>query len=156
MDADPRAALLASFLALAESFAATAHLLEQARALLLEELAREAPHSSGTYPAVTATESSNGRLVIDDDQLTVTYRGRSCYLGNTLPFRLLARLARRPNRYFTHVELLDYVWKGARTTDAIRSVVKTLRQKLRQDGLDELAAAIDGSAPGRYALKLPA
>jgi hypothetical protein len=34
-------------------------------------------------------------------------------------------------------------------------VVKVLRRRLREAGMGELADAIDGTVPGRYALKLP-
>jgi hypothetical protein len=86
--------------------------------------------------------------------LVVTFRGRTCYLGNTLPFRLLARLAHRPGCYVTHDDLFTDVWDGAvRSGSVIRGTVKVLRQKLREAGMGDLAAAIDGSVPGRYALR---
>jgi hypothetical protein len=50
--------------------------------------------------------------------------------------------------------LLDDVWHCKRTKSAVKSVVKSLRIKLRVAGLTELAQAIDGSVYGHYALKL--
>jgi DNA-binding winged helix-turn-helix (wHTH) protein len=93
-------------------------------------------------------------LVIEVDKFTVTYRRKSCFLGNTLPFRFLSRLAQRPNTFISHETLLSDVWDGNRTDSSIRSIVKTLRRKLRQAGLTDLADAIDGSVPGHYSLKL--
>jgi DNA-binding response OmpR family regulator len=93
-------------------------------------------------------------LVIDRLTFTVRWRGRSCYLNNTLPFRLLERLARRPNQYVSCAQLLDDVWEGAiRSKAAIRSVVKVLRQKLSKAGMRDLASAIDGRTKGYYTLR---
>ncbi len=151
MTDDRREALRRSLQSLAESYAATMRLLQEAYALLTEEASADLPGPAQPPPR---RHPDGPGLVVDEAHLTVAYRGRSCYLGSSLPFRLLARLARQPNRYFTHDELLAEVWDGDRSPDAIRSVVKTLRQKLRQQGLGDLAAAIDGSASGRYALRL--
>jgi len=94
-------------------------------------------------------------LVIDPAQRTVQFRGRTCFLGGRLPFRLLSRLARRPNTFVSHEDLLDDVWEGAvRSDDAVRSAVKALRQRLRKAGLGDLADAIDGTVPGHYALRI--
>jgi DNA-binding response OmpR family regulator len=93
--------------------------------------------------------------VIDPSRFTISFRGRTCCLGNTMAFRFLVRLAERPGRYVSHQNLFEDVWDGQRSADAVRSVVRTLRQKLRQADLGELADAIDGSEPGHYALRLP-
>ncbi len=69
-------------------------------------------------------------------------------------FRFVQRLARRPDTYLTYNELLRDVWDGVRSDAAIRSVVKRLRRALREAGMDDLADAIDGSTPGRYALRI--
>lgn len=92
--------------------------------------------------------------LFDAEMFTITFQGKSCFLGNTLPFRFFVRLARRPNTYVTYEDLLEDVWEGVRTDDAIRSVVKTLRSKLRDARMGALADAIDGSVPGHYGLKL--
>lgn len=93
---------------------------------------------------------------VDRSRLTVTFRGKSCFLGNTLPFRFLERLAEKPNTFVPHEELLTDVWEGNRSDAAVRSVVKTLRRKLRDAGLTEVADAIDGTTSGHYTLKLSA
>jgi DNA-binding response OmpR family regulator len=92
--------------------------------------------------------------LIDRESLSVTFHGKTCFLSNTIPFKFLCHLARRPNTYISHEELLSEVWQGYRSDAAVRSVVKTLRAKLRQAGLAALAEAIDGSAAGHYSLKL--
>ncbi len=96
-----------------------------------------------------------GRPLVDRATLTVTWQGRSVQLGHTRGFRLLECLARRPNRYVTHVDLIREVWddNDELSTDTIRSVVSQLRCKLRAHGMEDLATAIAGHC-GRYVLKL--
>lgn len=98
-------------------------------------------------------DSSSSRL-IDQPMLSVVYRGKRCFLGNTLPFRLIERLASQPNRYFSNDQLLEEVWHDLVSKEAIRSVVKVLRAKLRQAGMNAIAAVIDGTVRGHYALML--
>jgi DNA-binding response OmpR family regulator len=94
------------------------------------------------------------RPLIDRTLLSVEWRGKTCFLGNTLPFRLLERLARRPNQYFSYEQLLDDVWEGPRSFSAVRSVVKVLRKKLTAAGMNDLANAIDGTVCHHYGLML--
>jgi len=86
--------------------------------------------------------------------LSVIFQGRSCFLGNTLPFRLLERLLRRPNQYVSHYQLQEGVWDGEPSPESIRSVVKELRRKLRCAGMDDLAKAISGRVAKHYRLNL--
>jgi hypothetical protein len=152
MTPDRREQIRRSLACLAESHAATMNLLEQTLTLLCEELSldpltyfRTQSSSPGGYPG----------LAVDPGELVINFAGKKCFLGGRLPFRFLARLAQRPNRYFTYEELLADVWDGCCRSDAsVRSVVKVLRRKLREAGMGELADAIDGTVPGRYALKL--
>ncbi len=96
-----------------------------------------------------------GRPLVDRATLSVTWQGRSVQLGHTRGFRLLECLARRPNRYVTHVDLIRDVWddNDELSTDTIRSVVSQLRCKLRAHGMDGLATAITGHC-GRYVRKV--
>ena len=154
MDTHRREQIQRSLRSLADCCAATLEIMEQTLALLGDELTldpltyfrtRVRPHDPAPSPR---------SLLIDAAQRTVHYRGRTCFLRGRLPFRLLTRLARRPNTFVSHDDLLDDVWEGAvRSDDAVRSAVKALRQKLRQAGLDDLADAIDGTLPGHYALR---
>ena len=75
-------------------------------------------------------------------------------MGNTLPFKFLERLARRPNQLVPCDQLLDDVWECYRSREAMRSVVKVLRQKLGQAGMQDLARAIDGTTARHYGLML--
>jgi DNA-binding response OmpR family regulator len=151
MSTDKRDAIRRSLLKLVESY--TVELVEQTMALLDEAVSEPVPAYSPSL-APKSTQSKSRGLLIDGTLLTVTFRGRTCFLGNTLPFRLLARLAKRPNAYVPHQVLLDDVWQGPRSDSAIRSVVKVLRSKLRKSGLGELADAITGSQRGHYVLRL--
>lgn len=105
------------------------------------------------YPA-TVLDRVSGRLIADRGTLSINWDGRTCYLGFTLPFQLFEALACRPNRYIPVEDLLDEVWSQVRSDAAVRSVVRDLRSRLREAGMADLAAAIDGSNRGRYGLML--
>src|SRR4051794_35416384 len=111
---------------LAESHAATMDLMEQTLLLLGEELAVDAATFWKARTSTLVSRPVETAIYVDRDRLQVEFRGRTCVLGNTLPFKLLERLARRPNTYVTHEELLYDVWNGVRSQAAIRSVVKRL------------------------------
>lgn len=96
----------------------------------------------------------NGKPLVDPLTFTARWGKKVCFLGNTLPFRLLERLAGRPNQLFRYDILLQDVWDCMRSKEAVRSVVKVLRQKLRSAGMADLAAAIDGSTANHYGLML--
>ena len=154
MNTDKREKIRHTLRCLAESQSATIDLMDQTLVLLSEELALDPFTFWKSRPSPRESGTASDRLNIDRELLTVTYSSRSCFLGNTLSFRLIARLARRPNAYFTYEELLSDVWCGLRTDSAVRAAVKRLRGRLRRLGMMELADALDGSVPGRYALKL--
>jgi DNA-binding response OmpR family regulator len=139
---------------LAASYAATMELLERTLPLLSEEFSLD-PHSNLRAQAAQRRylHPSNDYL-IDGGLLSVNFGGRTCFLGNTYPFKFIACLAQRPNIYVTHEDLLSEVWDGIRSHSTVRSVVKVLRKKLRQAGMAPLAEAIDGTVSGHYALKL--
>ena len=92
--------------------------------------------------------------VADRSLLAIRWRGRMCFLGNTISFRLFERLARRPNQYVSYAQLLNDAWEGSRSSDAIRSAVKVLRKKLAENDMEELASMIDGSMIEHYGLTL--
>ena len=92
--------------------------------------------------------------IADQTTFTVVWRGRSCFLGNTLLFRLFTRLLRSRNRYVSHVDLLDEVWDGQREASVVRGVAKRLRDQLTKAGMEDLAQAIDGTTSRHYGLML--
>ena len=154
MNTDRRDSIRNALRLLAEAHVATMDVLERTYALLCEELALD-PQECLSRGAVHDPPATHPQPVLDSSRFTVSFRGRTCCLGNTMAFRFLAKLAERPNRYVSHQSLFEDVWDGNRSADAVRGVVRSLRQKLRQADLGELADAIDGSEPGHYALRLP-
>jgi len=91
---------------------------------------------------------------VDRQTLSIAWKSRTCFLGNTLLFLFFERLARSPNRYVPHEDLLEEVWGGDRKASTIRGVAKRLRDRLQEAGMSQLAEAIDGSVTGHYGLKL--
>lgn len=74
---------------------------------------------------------------------TVTWGGQTCKLGPTIQFRLMEQLARRPGMYFTYDHLSSLVWEGrCPSDDAIRSMARHLKRRLRRAGMTSLAKAI--------------
>ena len=139
---------------LAEAQAATITLMEKVLALMTEELALDPFTYWKSHRSPSASDDRHKDFLFDLEMLTINFQGKKCFFGNTLPFRLFVRLARRPNTYVRYDDLLAEVWDAARTNEAIRSVVKTLRSKLRAAKMAALAEAIDGSVPGHYGLRL--
>jgi DNA-binding response OmpR family regulator len=98
--------------------------------------------------------TSEHRPFLDEETLSVTWKSRTVHLGHTQGFWLLARLARRPNQYVTHLELLREFWDDEfADTCILRAGVQRLRRKLRRGGMIDLASAITGHH-GRYMLDL--
>jgi DNA-binding response OmpR family regulator len=155
MNTDRRESIRDSLCRLAEAHAAALQVMERTYTLLCEELALDPLDYFEPRRAESLPPASTAGPVIDRSRFSVSFRGHTCRLGNTLSFRFFARLVARPNCYVSHQELFEDVWDGPRSADAVRSVVKTLRQKLRDAGLGELATAIDGAVPGHYTLRLP-
>jgi DNA-binding response OmpR family regulator len=153
MNADKREQLQVALRNLARAHAATIEFMEQALGLVADDLDL-APLTFLRSETAKKRVSKPGTQFVDEDVLSVNYRGRSCFLGNTLSFRFFSQLAQRPNAYLTYEELFSEVWQCDRSDAAVRSVVKRLRSALRRHGMTELADAIDGSVPGHYALKL--
>lgn len=154
MNTDKREEIQSTLRTIASHHAAQMKLMEQLLSLLCDEAALDPL----TYFHTHTSRNDHDQLpgLTDRSMLSVTFRGKTCFLGNTLPFRLLSRLAERPNAYVTYEDLLSDVWHGNRSDSTVRSAVKSLRNKLRQAGLAELADAIDGTVPGHYALKVAA
>lgn len=127
--------------------------LEESIAILESEL--DSLSRSDVEPDSTPSSEvfANG-LRLDVGTLSVEYQGKRCQLGNTLKFKLLARLLRRPNRYISYDTLFAEVWTAVRDASSVRSVVKELRAMLRAAGMASLADAIDGHVAHHYAIIL--
>ncbi len=93
------------------------------------------------------------RPIVDYSTRSVSWAGNCCRFGPTLIFDLLGRLARRPNQYVTHQQLLVDVWKTQVSIVSIRSAIRDLRSRLRRAGMSKLASAIEGKR-GCYGLIL--
>lgn len=106
-------------------------------------------------PTESEGEAAPGlpELRVERAMLAIIWRGRTCHLGNTLPFRFIERIARRPGHYVRVSQLVDELWGGSRSPSSVRSVVSELRFKLRAAGMGDLAELIDGSNPGHYGLR---
>jgi DNA-binding response OmpR family regulator len=93
------------------------------------------------------TNRRHSSLTVLHDTFEVRWKDCHCRLGPTTPFRLVQRLARRPNLYVTYQQLIDDVWDGQpRSETAIRSAVRELRRSLRDAGMHAVADAIHGQA----------
>jgi DNA-binding response OmpR family regulator len=108
--------------------------------------------SRAASPAPVTLAVGKGPLQLDRTTFTVRWDGRSCALGHSTAFRLLERLARRPNEYVSTDRLLDELWLGPRSYSTLRSTVCRLKSRLRGAGMSDLAVRIDGGAHGHYAL----
>lgn len=78
-----------------------------------------------------------GGLAIDLSRYEATWRGEPLQLTQ-YELKVLACLADRPGQVWTYEQLHDHVWNGSYFTGpaAAQSVVKRLRLKLRQAGVN--------------------
>ncbi|MSR55693.1 MAG: hypothetical protein EXS09_20790 [Gemmataceae bacterium] len=153
MDADKARRMHALVTQLTEALMTAAICAQEIQVAVRTEIAdAELGHSrNGMVPRPS---DSMERPLLDESTLSVIWKGKTLRLGNTLTFRLLERLARCPNQYVTHLDLLRDVWEDELLSIAsIRSLVRELRRKLSNGGLTELAAAIRG-LNGHYVLSL--
>ena len=105
---------------LAATHAATIAQIEETMAVLIRTLELDGPSSS----------DQTNRPIADEDTFCITWRGHTCFLGNTLLFWLFHRLNQSVDRYVSHMELMDDVWRGVREASTIRGVAKRLRDRL--------------------------
>jgi len=156
MRKDPRKREIAmSLKLLATTYVRAIRQLEETLVVLSDELElNETLFSSQQVQYASTLErfTSPPSPLADRNTLSVVHAGKRCFLGNTLLFRFFEAIARRPNRFVSHEELLDEVWGGPRSSATIRNVAKRLRDKLKSAGLAGLAGDIDGSTPGHYIL----
>lgn len=138
-----------SLQALAASHAAAVAQIEKTMIALVEELGpepdrEERGRDAGSSECPTANVTT----------FCITWRGKTCFLGNNLLFWLFRRLLQSSGLYVSHLDLLDDVWRGQRQSSTVRGVAKRLRDRLIDADMADLAAAIDGSVSGHYGLML--
>lgn len=138
---------------LTENFAAATLCMEEIRALVQAQGDGHEAGGAGDW-LLKDFYSSKQRPQVDPRTLSVVWAGKNCYLGYTISFKLVARLARRPNHFVAMEDLLRDVWEGDRKSpNTIRSAIRNLKQRLQEAGMNDLAATIQ-SEGGRYAMLL--
>jgi hypothetical protein len=153
METNRRERIQRSLRSLAESHAATIDLLEEAMTLLSDEFSLD---PLTFLRRSSSADKNTPQLAIDRGLLSVRFGEKTCFLGDSFPFKFICRLARSPNTYISYQELLSDVWQDQIVEDCtVRSTVKVLRKRLRAAGMNEVADAIDGSIRRHYVLKLP-
>ncbi len=125
-------------------------LLEESIAILQTQLTED---SFVEGSQTTHAPDSSPLPIVDRRVMSVVFRGKHCFLGDTLMLRFLEHLIQHPNQYIAYRTLLDDVWKDQRDPSSVRSVVKELRARLEAAGMSELSAAIEGHR-GHYGLML--
>jgi len=106
-------------------------------------------HSASALPRIRAAKH---KFSVCEDTLAVHYLGRRCDLGNTNEFRLIQRLARRPNNYVPYQTIIDEVWDGHVVGKrSVQKAASNLNRKLREAGIDDLRI-LPPSGGGGYQL----
>jgi DNA-binding response OmpR family regulator len=119
----------------------------------VSEAAEQIAKGSASPPSVTV-DLTRSPLRVDRSTFAVRWQGKVCPLGNTTAFRLLERLARRPDEYISIDQLLDDLWSAPRSYSTLRSTICRLKSKLDAAGMRDLASRINGRVHGYYALRL--
>ncbi|WP_439630596.1 winged helix-turn-helix domain-containing protein [Gemmata sp.] len=124
-----------------------------ARSLLGVALERAAPLAPGPAPAVAQGPPVPG-FVVDPGRFEVRLDGVPCGLGNTLDFRLVARLAEARGQYVTVQTIAAEVWADPRANkNSIQRVASSVRRQFRDHGYS--GVVVDGDEDGYYRLVAP-
>ena len=100
-----------------------------------------------------SSASRSGKFDNQPNTFTVSYKGKSCFLGNKTMFHLLVRLNQSPSTPVSYHTLAQDVWGDDLTTDwTIQKQANLLKKKLRAEGLQ--GVEINGSVKGHYSLIL--
>jgi DNA-binding response OmpR family regulator len=135
---------------LAEKLMTAAICADEIRSAIRNEIERTTGDDAVEHGGTTTAQ----RPLLDPSSFSVIWHGKRLELGHTRPFWLLHRLARCPNQYVTHLDLLHDVWDDEDLrTATIRSVVRHLRRQLCEGGMGDLADAIQGHR-GHYVLRV--
>ena len=106
--------------------------------------------ATGEQAQSTSATSSHSILVVDRETFSALYQGKTCYLGNTIPFGLLERLNQRPKAFVSYKALINDVWNDEETNSpAVQKQVSILKAKLK----NAFGVGIEiRSVPGHYAI----
>ena len=75
-------------------------------------------------------------VIIDRCTFSISYKRKTCALGNTMAFRLIERLNNAKGFYVDIDTLIRDVWKNKVVSDgAVQHQIGTLRKKLRKAGI---------------------
>jgi len=139
---------------LSEALMTAALCADEIRAIVQVELDSHTAVGWGRSQDAKHQNPPRQRPLVDKSTFSVCWAGKTCPLRRTILFRLAERLARQPNQYIAADQLLLDVWDGGvKSPDTIRSAIRHLRDRLSCAGMDDLAAAIQGTG-GRYGLIL--
>ena len=110
------------------------------------------PGEAKPLPAPAVEEDLAFR--VDLGTFTVWNSGVPCPLGNTVEFRLICALAKRPGQYMTHESLMSSTWNGQVVqTGTVHKTASNLRRRLREAEIT--GVNIDGKNRGHLAITLP-
>jgi hypothetical protein len=113
---------------------------------------RPAAAPEGAARQQTEPAAASG-LIIAPDTFTVTYKGKPGFFGNSVAFRLLARLAESPGIYVALNILKWDVWHDEDISDGrVQRQISNIRTLLRHAEIE--GVEIDGEQPQRYRLIL--
>ena len=97
-------------------------------------------------------KSKGEGISIDRCTFSVSYKGKTCALGNTMAFRLIERLNNAKGFYVDIGTLIRDVWKNKVVSDgAVQHQIGTLRKKLRKAGIANIVFECE---PKNYRLML--
>jgi 7-cyano-7-deazaguanine synthase in queuosine biosynthesis len=127
---------------------------QPANCLLSIALGRTIPaRRATTNGPPNGTPEPRAALEFPEGTFEVRVRGKSCFLGNTLEYRFLERLASSLGRFVAVSTLYEEVWGDSQTgKNAVQRVCTNLRRQFRNAGIAELR--IDGKQVGHYRLVL--
>ena len=99
-----------------------------------------------------SAENTFEGLIIDSGTFTLSYKGKTCELGNTLSFKLIKRLSEAKGIFLSLRELIQDVWLGKEVSDeAVQKQISILRGKLKAEGIEGIEFE---SQPQNYRLVL--
>jgi hypothetical protein len=104
---------------LAETLMTAAICAKELRSEVREDI--DDDHSADRRPSQRTADWCGHRSLMSESTLSVLWKSRSLHIGYTVNLRLLDSLARRPNQYITHLDLLREVWDDEELVRPIRS-----------------------------------